>query len=307
MTPDEFTNQELFIKVGGGHELYLMDWGNKTNSHPIVFLHGGPGAGSKDKYKGNFDPKKQRVIFFDQRGAGKSLPKGSLEHNTTEDLVEDIEKIILELELDKVILTGGSWGSTLALAFAIKYPKRVEAIVIGGIYTARKSETEYLDNGGFKAFFPDLWEKYTETVPEQYRTDPSKYHYSKIYGDNADEAKRSAYAYSEFLEGPLMSLDDRFLPENYDDFDPNSMQIELHYLHNGCFMPEGYIIKNAHKLNMPVYLVQGRYDFVCPPITAYELHKELPNGSLSWTVSGHKSEHEAWNVMRTIIFQLTTN
>lgn len=257
MTPDEFTIQEKFIDVGDGHELYVYEWGNPKAKVPIVFLHGGPGVGIKDAYKQRFVPQKQRVIFFDQRGCGKSLPKGSLEHNTTDDLVNDIEKIAKELKIDAFIITGGSWGSCLALAYALKHPQRVHSLVLGGIFTARKSEIEYLDKGGFRTYFPDIWEKYVNSVPRQYQKDPSEYHYKRIFGSDEGAAKKSAYAYSEYLEGPLLSLDDRYTPEKYEEFDPNAMRIELHYLLNNCFLTEGYILKNAHKLKMPVWLVQG--------------------------------------------------
>lgn len=304
MTPDVFTIQETFLDVGSGHELYVYEWGNPRAKTPIVFLHGGPGAAISDKYKQRFDPKQQRVIFFDQRGVGKSLPKGSIEHNTTSELVEDIENLAKHLKLEVFLLTGGSWGSCLALAYAIKYPKRVKALILSGIFTGRESEIGYLNNGDFRIFFPDLWEKYVSSVPEKYQKQPSKYHYERIFGSDPEAAKRSAYAYSELLEGPLLSLDDRYTPDKYDEFDPDPMRIELHYLQNKCFMSEGYIMTNAPKLKMPVWLVQGRYDMVCPPTTAYELHKKLPNSRLVWTIAGHGNDRPNYDVMRTIYLQL---
>lgn len=300
MTPDKYTIRESFLGVGDGHQLYVHDWGYKAAKHPIIFLHGGPGGNCRDKFKLNFDPKKQRVIFFDQRGSGKSLPKGELKNNDSQKLVDDIEKIIKELKLSSVVLTGGSWGSCLALLFGIKYPQRVHAMVLNGIFTARKSEIDYLDRGSFKTFFPDLWDKYSESVPEKYKTDPSKYHYENIFSDNKNMSKKSAYAYSEMLEGPLLNLDDRYEPEAFDEFEPDAMRIELHYLKNGCFIPEGYIFKNASKLTMPIWLVQGRYDMVCPPMTAYELNKLLPNSKLIWSVSGHMISRESWALIKLL-------
>lgn len=305
MTPDEFTIQETFLDVGSGHSIYVYDWGNKTTKTPIIFLHGGPGAGISDKYKQRFEPKSQRVIFFDQRGAGKSLPKGSLKNNTTTDLIEDIEKIANHLNLEKFIITGGSWGSFLALAYTLKYPKRVKALVLGGIFTGRKTEIDYLDNGGFRIFFPDIWEKYAQSVPMKYQNDPSKYHYSHIFGKDPEASKRSAYTYSELLEGPLLNLDDRYTPDRYEEFDPDAMRIELHYLNNQCFIPESHIIDNAANLKVPIWLVQGRYDMVCPPTTAYELRKKLPNCQLIWTVAGHGNDRPNYDVVRTILLQLT--
>lgn len=306
MTPDEFTIQEKFVDVGDGHELYVHEWGNPDAKNPIVFLHGGPGAGISDRHKQRFVPTQHRVIFFDQRGVGKSVPKGSLENNTTPKLVEDIEKIAEDLKLDSFILTGGSWGSCLALLYALKHPKRVRAMILSGIFTGRKKEIEYLDNGGFRSFYPELWEKYTKTVPAAYRKNPSKYHYERIFSPNADDAKRSAYAYSESLERPLLNLDDRYTPDKYDEFDPDPMKTELHYLANHCFIPENYILNNASRLKMPVWLVQGRYDMVCPPETAYELHKKLPNSKLIWTTAGHGNDRPNYDVMHALYLQLGT-
>lgn len=305
MTPDEFTISEEFVDVGDGHQLYLQDWGNKKAKTPIIFLHGGPGGGAADRHKQSFAPEQQRVIFFDQRGSGKSLPKGSLKHNTTEALINDIEVIVKHLKVEKFIITGGSWGSTLALAYALKYPLRVKAMVLRGIFTARKSEIDYLDKGGFQKFFPDLWDNYVASVPKAEQKNPSKYYYDQVFDNDKEASKKAAYAYSEMLEGPLLSLDDRYTPDKYEEFDPDPMRIELHYLSQNCFLPESYILDNAHKLTMPIYLVQGRYDFVCPPATAYELHRKLPKSELIWTVSGHKNEREGWNVERAILLDLT--
>lgn len=304
MTPDQYTIQEKFIDVGNGHKLYVHEWGNPEAKTPIVFLHGGPGVGVNDKHKQRFTPDRQRVIFFDQRGAGKSTPKGRLEHNTTMDLIEDIEKIVTRIKLNKIVLTGGSWGSFLALTYAIKYPKRIQTMVLNGIFTARKSEIDYLDSGGFRIYFPDVWESYVTSVPKHYRHNPSQYHYGKIFGPDPKAAKRSAYAYSELLEGPLLSLDDRYMPDSYDKFDPDPMRIELHYLAHQCFVPEGYIMNNANSLTMPIWLVQGRYDMVCPPVTAYELHSKLPNSKLVWTTAGHGNDRPNYDVMRTLYLQL---
>lgn len=300
MTPDSHTIKESFLDVGDNHQLYVQDWGYKDAKHPVIFLHGGPGSNCKDKFKLNFDPKIQRVIFFDQRGSGKSLPKGELKDNNTQKMVEDIEKIIKELNLPRVVLTGGSWGSCLALLFGIKYPGRVHGMVLNGIFTARKSEIDYLDNGGFKMFFPDLWDKYVASVPKEYVDAPSKYHYKNVFSEDQDLFKKSAYAYSEMLEGPLLNLDDRYEPENFEEFDPDAMKIELHYLKNSCFIPEGYIFENANKLTMPIWLIQGRYDMVCPPITAYELDKVLPNSRLIWSVSGHMISRESWALIKLL-------
>jgi len=304
MTPDEHTIQETFVEVGDGHTLYVQDWGNKHAHMPIISLHGGPGSASRDKYKNTFDPATQRVIFFDQRGCGRSLPFGSIEHNTTADLIEDIETIARHLHLEKFMLTGGSWGSCLALAYALKYPKRVHAMVLFGIFTGSQAEIDWIDKGGFRAFYPEIWEQYLQRTPKSHQHNPSAYHYPRVLGNDADAIKSSAYAYN-CLEGAILGLDDRFTPDMYDDYDPTGTRIEIHYLANRCFMPDRHILQNAHKLAIPIWLVQGRYDCVCPPQTAYELHRALPNGHLAWATSGHRSEHEVWNLLRSTLAQLT--
>lgn len=304
MTPDEHTIQETYIDVGDGHTLYVQEWGSPGATVPVIFLHGGPGGSSNDQYKTSLNPSRQRAIFFDQRGCGKSLPCGSREHNTTADLVEDIEKIAAHLRLASFILHGTSWGSCLALAYALRYPKRVHAMVLSGIFTGSQTEIDWINQGGFRDFFPEQWEAYLAQTPKSHRHDPSTYHYKHALGTDAPAAKASAYAYKN-LEASVVGLDDRFTPKPFEEFDPGGAQIEMYYLANRCFMPDRFILKNAHKLAMPVWIVQGRYDFVCPPRTAYELHQTLPDCHLIWTTSGHRGERETWNVMRTILAQLT--
>lgn len=304
MTPDEYTNQEFFLDVGGGHRIYVHDWGKKTAKTAILYLHGGPGNGCDGRDKAKFNPGTQRVIFHDQRGAGKSTPGGSLENNTAQDLVEDIEKIAKHLKLDTFVLAGGSWGSTLALVYGIAYPKRVVGMVIDGVFTATREDADWFEKGGWREFFPDAWEQYQNAVPEDHRGNPSAYHYQQALGDDPAAVKKSSYAYTS-MELAILKLDDRYQPKPYDEFEPGGGLIEMHYLANGCFLKEDYIFNNASKLTMPVYLVQGRYDMVCRPKTAYELHKALPNSKLIWTINGHLKQHEAKTVLDLLLDQLT--
>jgi proline iminopeptidase len=304
MTPDAYTNKELFIEVGDGHELYVQDWGKKDAKIPFIYLHGGPGDRSKDKYKTQFDPLRQRVIFFDQRSSGRSLPLGQLQHNKTDDLIDDINTITSKLKIKKFILRGGSWGSCLALAYALENPKRVHAMVLDGVFTGSKREIDWLYQGGFKAFFPDAWAAYLGATPKSHHHNPTAYHYKRLLDGTEAQQKSSGYAYAN-LGGAIINLDDRFTPQNIEDFDPTSLRVEAYYLANNCFMPDRHILKQAHKLKMPVYLIQGRYDAVCPPQTAYELHQALPNSELIWTVSGHRSEREGWNIARSLMLELT--
>ena len=303
MDKDEFTISETMLSVGDGHELYVHEWGNPDSKVPVIFLHGGPGDRVKNKYKRFFNPAKQQVIFFDQRGCGKSTPYGSLENNTTDYLIDDISKIADNFNAPRFILHGSSWGSTLALAYSIKNPERVDALVIGAVFTASKKEIDWIDKGGFAKFYPDVWQKYLVNTPTEYHTNPSEYHYNKALYGSADEQKLSCYVYSN-KQASLLSLDDRYTPQNYEDFDPAGMRIGMHYLANNCFMKERHILDNAHTLTMPVHIVQGRYDMVCPPETAYELAKSLPNSQLYMTINGHQHEHEAENIFRSIYASL---
>ncbi len=305
MNPDAHTISEQFLDVGDGHSLYIQEWGNKEAELPILFLHGGPGAGCSDGHKQIFDPKSQRVILFDQRGSGKSLPKGLLEHNTTDDMVEDIEKIADHFKLKKFIITGGSWGACLAFAYALKHPERLHAMVLRGIFTGSKEETDYLDNGLFKQFYPDVWDAYLERTPKGHHDDPSAYHYKQMKSSDPAVVKASSYAYSE-LEGSLLRLDDRHTAENFDTYQPEGMNIELHYLAQLCFMPDRYILDNAHKIKTPTWLVQGRYDMVCPAKTAYEMHKAMPNSKLIFTTAGHSgSDRGIYEITSALLKEIT--
>ncbi|QQS19402.1 alpha/beta fold hydrolase [Candidatus Saccharibacteria bacterium] len=304
MTPDKHTIAEHMLEVGHEHTLYIQDWGNKKAKTPIFFLHGGPGAQCKNKHKLPFDPVTQRVIFHDQRGSGKSTPLGRWHHNNTQELAADITKIADYLKIDQFIITGGSWGSTLALYYSICEPRRVKGIVIDGVFTGSQAEIDWVDKGLFRAHFPDAWEHYLAATPKKYWGDPSAYHIAQALGTDEAATKKSAHAYEE-LERSIMSLDDNFLPSNPEDFEPEGMLIEMRYLRNRCFLPDRFILKNAGKLKMPLYIIQGRYDFVCPPQTAYELSKIAPIAHLTWVINGHKGEHEVVSVKRLIYRHLT--
>lgn len=301
MSPDNFTLEERMLEVGSGHRLYVHRWGSKDAPEDIIFLHGGPGSGCSDRQKTLFDPTKQRVVFFDQRGSGKSQPYGSLQYNTTDDLVEDINKVSVAFGIKSFTLTGGSWGSCLALTYAIRYPAKVRRMVLRGLFTGRQSEIDFLNKGEVQRFFPEVWEQFSQSVPSEYRNDPATYHLPRILGSDPLAAKESAYAFAR-LEGAVVKLDDRSSIEVFEHFDPVPTTIECHYLAHACFLPEGYILKNATALTMPIQLVQGRYDFVCPPYTAYELAQKLPNASLTWTTAGHLGHDRAnWEVVRALL------
>ncbi len=300
MTLQSHLIQEFDLPVSGGHTVHVYDWGNPDATTPFIFLHGGPGGQIKDKHTGSFDPAVQRVVFFDQRGGGRSTPYGSLEQNTTQEMVKDISAIADHLGIQQFYLHGSSWGSTLSLAYALEHPERVKALLIGGVWTSSSSENHWLDQGEFRTFYPDVWDAYLARTPAEHHNNPSAYHFDKALHGIPVEQKASAYAY-DCLESGVVKLDDRSTPAEFDTYDPAGIRIEIQYIQNLAFLPDRYILDNAARLTMPVHIVQGRYDMVCPPITAYELSKKLPNCKLYWTISGHAHEHENQNVFKAII------
>jgi proline iminopeptidase len=305
MNPDEHTIAEHMLDVGHGHTLYIQDWGNKKAKKPIIFLHGGPGDGCKDKNKLPFDPKTQRVIFHDQRGAGKSTPLGHWHHNNTQELAADITKVADYLNINQFILTGNSWGSTLALYYAIQQPKRVSGLVIGAIWTCSKRELDWEKQGGYRTHFPEAWEALLSATPIAHHNDPLAFHFEQILGDDPAAAKQSAIVYAT-VAGRVMALDDNYSPINPTAFDPSATEINVRYMLKNCFLPDRFILKNASKLKMPVYIIHGRYDMLCPPETAYELHQSIAQSQLSWVIGGHRQEHEMITMKRLIYRQLTT-
>lgn len=305
MTPDAFTIQEKYLAVGDGHELYVHEWGNRAADIPIFFLHGGPGAGCNDGHKQLFDPTVQRVIFHDQRGCSKSKYSDALAANTTQTLVEDIKKIADDLHIEQCIIVGGSWGSCLALSYALTYPASVKAMVLRGIFTGSHAEIAWLDNGGYRHSYPDVWDRYLAATPTAFHDNPSAYHFKMIEAGTPEQKKQSAYAY-ECMEYALISLDDRFSAPDYKTYDPRNITVEMYFLKNKCFMPDNYLLDNAHTLEMPIWIVHGRYDMICPAVSAYKLSQKLPNGHLIWTVAGHSSSNRPnFDAVRNVTLQLS--
>ncbi len=310
MTPDKHTNQELFLEVGDGHQLYVHDWGNPKAKTPIIYLHGGPGAGCNDGHKQTYDPELQRVIFFDQRGSGKSLPAAELSNNTTSRLVEDINQIADKLQINKFILHGRSWGSCLALCYAIEYPKRVAAMVIGGIFLGTKEELDFDEKGTrYHTFFPEAWQDFLNNTPKAHHTHPMTYHMEAMAKGTPEEAKKSAYAYSTLILS-VLRLDDRPRTLDYKAFGDNDdwfgLKVEAHYKINSCFLDDQYIDQNAAALTMPVWIIQGRYDVMCVPEVAYQLHQKLPDSRLMWVAAGHSgSDRAIYDATRPLLLSLT--
>jgi proline iminopeptidase len=306
MTPDEFTNREFFLDVGDGHQLYIHDWGNEKAKLPIVYLHGGPGAACNDSQKTLYDPTTQRVIFFDQRGSGRSIPIAALDHNTTDDLVADITKVVDAAQVQSFVLHGRSWGSCLALYYAIKHPQRVAAIITGGMFLGTKRELNFDEKGDrYKTFFPERWQEFLADTPATHQAAPMSYHMRQILNGDTTAAKKSAYAYSRLILG-VIKLDDRRRQLDFETLDPSSLIVEAHYKLNNCFMPDNFIMEHATKLTMPIWIIQGRYDVMCVPSVAYELHRALPQSHLSWVTAGHSgSDRAVYDASRPVLELLT--
>jgi proline iminopeptidase len=285
-----------YLKVSDLHEIYYEQVGNPKGI-PILFLHGGPGSGCSPKARRYYDPEKFRIILHDQRGAGRSRPFAELRENTTQDLVGDIEKLRVHFGLDKFILLGGSWGATLAVAYAEAHPEHVSGIILRGVYLATKAEMDSFygidsDPGaGAAAFFPEVSAKLWSQVPAM----PGKTRPQRLLAllESPDEQvrKKAARAWAAY-EGKLAFLDakDEDVEKDLDANDPLAFsRIENHYMSHDCFLPEGQLLRDAGKLkDIPTVIVNGRYDVICPPKTAYRLHKLLPKSQL-WIVdqSGH--------------------
>lgn len=280
------------LNVDGGHEVYFEQWGNKDAKIPIIFFHGGPGYSYKAKHKQPFDPLKDQVIFFDQRGLGNSLPYGKTENNTTFDLVADSKRILDHLGFKKAYVFGGSWGAALALLFNIQYPGKVAASIINGVFTASKREINYLYEGRERLFYPEVWERFVGSVPASHKDDPVTYHLDIILNNTEKEKiARSAKALEDH-DMPVLEFDWPGYTDSQQqaaDFDYIPPRILAHYMDNNYFMDTDFIVNNAAKITQPLYIVQGRYDMACTPITAYTIHKSVQGSKLYMTLGSHSS------------------
>jgi proline iminopeptidase len=249
-----------------------------------VFLHGGPGGGVDPSYRSFFSPDHYRIILFDQRGCGKSVPFSSLENNTTWDLVADIEKLRQHLHVNDWVVFGGSWGSTLALTYAIKHPEHVQALILRGIFLARPKEIAWFYQSGASYLFPDLWEQYCAPIPLEERSDFVHAYHERLTSPDAAIRKEAAKAWSRWEGGTSkLYFDPKFvanfeLEEAADAF----ARIECHYfINNAFFETDNWILENIDAIrSIPGIIVQGRYDTVCPMISAWELHRAWPEAQL---------------------------
>lgn len=292
------------LAVSDVHELYFEESGN-PNGKPAVFLHGGPGGGTDPKQRRFFDPARYRIVLFDQRGCGKSTPHASLEDNTTWSLVSDIEKLREHLGIERWQVFGGSWGSTLALAYAEKHPERVTELVLRGIFLLREYELRWFYQEGTSYLFPDAFEKYLAAIPPEERGDLRAAYHRRLTGDDPEERQRAARAWSvwEASTSFLLPNPEHVEHAGEDDFSLAFARIEAHYFHNrGFFSHENQLLDDAAKLeNIPGVIVHGRYDVVCPLKNAWELSKVWPKGELRIVPDAGHSAFEPGNVHELIL------
>jgi proline iminopeptidase len=274
-----------YLRVGGEHKLYFEESGN-PEGRPAVFLHGGPGGGTQPRMRRFFDPAKYRVVLFDQRGSGKSRPRASLVDNTTWDLVADIERLRKHLAIDRWLVFGGSWGSTLGLAYAETHPQRVTALVLRGIFLARKAEIDwfYQSPWGTAAIYPDRWAQYQALIPQRERRDMVRAYYRRLTSPDPRIRSRAARAWAVWEAATSYLKENRGHVATFKRAHSADAiaRIECHYFVNRGFLRrDGELLHRAKRLrNIPGVIVQGRYDILCPMRSAWELHQAWPRAEL---------------------------
>jgi len=271
------------LAVSPLHTLYYEESGN-PNGKPVVFLHGGPGGGTNPKCRRFFDPAIYRIVLFDQRGCGKSTPHAELTDNTTWDLVADVERIRTHLSIDRWQVFGGSWGSTLALAYAQTHPDKVTELVLRGIFLLRRSELEWFYQQGCNALYADAWETYRDAIPEVERADMMSAYYRRLTSPDAATRVAAARAWSVWEGATSFLWQDRthIASSGENEFALAFARIECHYFVNGGFLEhDDQLLRNVERIRqIPAVIVQGRYDVVCPMRSAWDLHRAWPEADL---------------------------
>jgi proline iminopeptidase len=297
-------SEKGYLQVSNIHSMYYEVCGN-TNKEPILFVHGGPGAGFSEKDKRFFDFKKQKVIFFDQRGSSKSVPFGCIEENTTLDLVNDINRLLEHLNIPKVHLFGGSWGTTLSLVYAIQNPEKVKSVLLRGIFLANAVSIEYYINGGVENQFPKVWNRFKNNVPLANQENCAKYYLDKMLNGTDKEKNFFSYEWA-YYEISIFKDDitESEIQSIVNEFPYQSLSImEAYYLTNNCFIEDNYILENISAIqSIPVKIIHGRNDNICPLIHAEALHQKLMNSKLYIENAGHSdSEPDIENRIIEII------
>lgn len=270
------------IEVDSPHVLHVEECG-KPDGLPVVFVHGGPGAGCEAYHRRFFDPNVYRIVLFDQRGCGKSTPHAELQGNTTQALVQDMETIRAHLNIDKWVVFGGSWGSTLGLVYAETYPERVLGLILRGIFLCRDDDISWFYQDGAGRLFPDYWEQYLQPIPPDERSDMVRAYYKRLTGPDEIARMSAAKAWS-IWEGRTATLEPRQSVVDHFAHPHTALslaRIECHYFMNNSFLEPNQIVRNASRLkSIPGVIVHGRYDVVCPIDQAWALHQAWPEADL---------------------------
>ena len=283
---------EFQLKVSELHTLWIEECGNPTG-RPVVFLHGGPGAACEEFQRRFFDPQHYRIILFDQRGCGRSMPHAELRDNTTQDLVADIERIRNYLKIEKWLVFGGSWGSTLALAYAQAHASHVTGLILRGIFLCRSRDIQWFYQDGASFIYPDLWQNYIQAIPKQERDNLVSAFYKRLTSDDKNIQLEAARAWS-IWEGSTSNLITKSAILNHFSDDRTALslaRIECHYFSNDSFLRNNQLLDDASKLTgIPGVIIHGRYDVVCPIEQAYALHQAWPDAEFMVApTSGHSA------------------
>ena len=276
---------QRMLDVGDGHRIYVEQCGN-PGGIPVVVLHGGPGGGCSPAMRRYFDPNVFRVILFDQRGCGRSRPHASVEANTTWHLVADIELMRELFGIDKWIVFGGSWGATLALIYAQAHPERVAALTLRGVFLMTQPELDWFYGGGAGKFWPDLWAQFTSLIPEDEHDDLIAAYHRRLFSGELPMETRFARAWASWENALASIASDGATGESPADYARAFARLENHYFANGGFLSEDQQILHPAQLkkisDIPGVIVQGRYDMICPPVSAYRLSKAWPKARLTF-------------------------
>jgi proline iminopeptidase len=281
-----------------GHSIYFEQSGNKTGL-PVIFLHGGPGSGCNENHRRYFNPDKYRIIIFDQRGCNRSKPNGCVENNSTQDILDDIESIRNRLNIEKLILFGGSWGATLALLYAEQYSQHVSGIILRGTFLARQCDFEWFAHDGASRIFPDYWQEYISNFDEDEMHERLSVLHHRVFSDNKEIQLEAAKAWSlwagRVVTHNLGLKEEYVLEEGNDEKLINEVKIEMHYAKNRYFIKDNQILDNISAIpDVPVTIIHGRKDLTCLPESSWSVHQSLPGSNyVVVTDAGHLASEPA--------------
>lgn len=285
----------FFLDTGSIHQVYVEQSGNPAGI-PVIFLHGGPCSGTKADHRRFFDPELYHIILMDQRGCGKSLPFGELQDNTTQDLLQDMQRIREVLRIDQWVLFGGSWGSTLALLYAQQYPQQVSAMILRGVFLARQTDMDWFLGNGVNRIYPQQWQNLLNSLTPQHQNNIAVALFDAVYSADTDLAKRAAQQWQAW--GGLVALGTNFRadpnPEPLDDLQLLQVKMELHYARNSYFIAENQILENCALIrHIPTIIIHGQQDLTCPLESSWQLHRNLPQADfIVLPTAGHIAQGE---------------